>query len=142
MIVMMNCFLRNGWTMKGIQLYFHLGPLSEILSVASLRQAAGRTLSLRLDFGKWIVKLGYLVIIFTSKMVLLKGIFIVSLTSSFKTKYWKMDQVKFLEDSLWKICRLGRPYPFKFFKGCLPQILLGPFLNTWTYLLGGFKRDN
>ena len=25
---------------------------------------------------------------------------------------------------------LSRPYPFKFFKSCLPQILLGPFLNT------------
>ena len=25
---------------------------------------------------------------------------------------------------------LGRPYPFKFFKGYVPQILLGPFLNT------------
>ena len=25
---------------------------------------------------------------------------------------------------------LSRRYPFKFFKGCLPQILLGPFLNT------------
>ena len=25
--------------------------------------------------------------------------------------------------------------PFKFFKGCLPQILLGPFLNTWTQLI-------
>ena len=24
---------------------------------------------------------------------------------------------------------LGRPYHFKFFKGCLPSILLGPFLN-------------
>ena len=24
---------------------------------------------------------------------------------------------------------LSRPYPFKFFKGCLPQILLRPFLN-------------
>ena len=133
MMVMMNCFLRNGWTMKGIQLYFHLGPLSEILSIASLRQAAGKTLSLRLDFGKWIVKLGYLVIIFTSKRVLLKGTFIVSLTSSFKIKYWKMDQVKFLEDSLWKICRRGRPYPFKFFKGCLPQILLGLFFNTLSH---------
>ena len=22
----------------------------------------------------------------------------------------------------------------KFFKGCLPQILLGPFLNTFSYL--------
>ena len=27
------------------------------------------------------------------------------------------------------IC-LSRPYPFKFFKGCLPQTLLGPFLNN------------
>ena len=25
---------------------------------------------------------------------------------------------------------LGRPYHFKFFKACLPQVLLGPFLNT------------
>ena len=25
---------------------------------------------------------------------------------------------------------LSRPYHFKFFKDCLPQILLGPFLNT------------
>ena len=29
---------------------------------------------------------------------------------------------------------LSRPYHFKFFKGCLPQILLGPFLNTLTEL--------
>ena len=28
----------------------------------------------------------------------------------------------------------SRPYPFKCFKGCLPQILLSPFLNTWTYI--------
>ena len=27
---------------------------------------------------------------------------------------------------------LRRPYHFKIFKGCLPQILLGPFLNTLT----------
>ena len=30
---------------------------------------------------------------------------------------------------------LGRPYHFKFFKGCLPQILLGPFLNTLTQMI-------
>ena len=30
---------------------------------------------------------------------------------------------------------LGRPYHFNFFKGCLPQILLGPFLNTLTHIL-------
>ena len=33
-----------------------------------------------------------------------------------------MDKVKFVEH-------------FKFFKGCLPQILLSPFLNTLTYML-------
>ena len=35
---------------------------------------------------------------------------------------------------------LSRPYPLKYFKGCLPQYLLGPFLNTlslinWKMLL-------
>ena len=35
----------------------------------------------------------------------------------FETKYSRMDQVKF-------------------FKGCLPQILLVPFLNTLPYLVG------
>ena len=30
---------------------------------------------------------------------------------------------------------LGRPHPFKFFKGCFPQTLLGPFLNTLTHIL-------
>ena len=33
--------------------------------------------------------------------------------------------------------RLRRPYRFNFFKGCFPQISLGPFLNTlshWNYL--------
>ena len=34
----------------------------------------------------------------------------------FETKYSRMDQVKF-------------------FKVCLPQILLGPFLNTLTHIL-------
>ena len=29
---------------------------------------------------------------------------------------------------------LSRPYHFKFFTGCLPQILLGPFMNTLTQL--------
>ena len=28
---------------------------------------------------------------------------------------------------------LGRPGHFTFFKGCLPQILFGPFLNTLTH---------
>ena len=51
-----------------------------------------------------------------------------------ETKYSRMDQIKFMEGSLLKIWRsmfcLSRPYSFKCFKGCLPQILLGPFLNT------------
>ena len=29
----------------------------------------------------------------------------------------------------------GSPYLFKFFKGCLPQILLGPFLNTLSQIV-------
>ena len=29
---------------------------------------------------------------------------------------------------------LRRPYPFKFFKGCLPQILLSPFFNTLSQI--------
>ena len=28
----------------------------------------------------------------------------------------------------------SKSYHFTFFKGCLPQILLGPFLNTLTHL--------
>ena len=49
-------------------------------------------------------------------------------------KYSRMDQVKFMEDNFLKVWSdivcLSRPYHFKFFQGCLPQILLGPFLNT------------
>ena len=57
--------------------------------------------------------------------------------SIFETKYLRMDQVKSVEDSLWKIWSFSRPYhfPFKFFKGYLPQVLLGPFLNTLSHLL-------
>ena len=36
----------------------------------------------------------------------------------------RMDQVKFVKDCL------SRPHPFKFFEGCLPQILIGLLLNT------------
>ena len=45
--------------------------------------------------------------------------------------------VKVFQNGASKICGreplkncLGRPYHFKFFKGCLPQILLGSLLNT------------
>ena len=30
---------------------------------------------------------------------------------------------------------LSRPYPFKYFKGCLPQNLLSPLLNTLSHLI-------
>ena len=33
---------------------------------------------------------------------------------------------------------LSRPYSFKAFKGCLPQILLGPFLNTFSHMFLSF----
>ena len=36
---------------------------------------------------------------------------------------------------LLKIC-FSWPYHFKFFKGCLPQILLSPFLNTLSHIFG------
>ena len=44
----------------------------------------------------------------------------------YESKYWRMDQVKFVNDSLEKIWSdrvfLSKPYHFKFLKGCLPQI--------------------
>ena len=51
-------------------------------------------------------------------------------------KYSRMNQVKFVEDSLQKIWSdmVCRPYHFKIFEGCLPQILLGPFLNTLSHI--------
>ena len=51
-------------------------------------------------------------------------------------------QVKLVDDSILEIwgdmvC-LSRSYPFKFFKGCLPQILLGLFLNTVSQMLARY----
>ena len=58
---------------------------------------------------------------------------------TYGTKYSRMGQVKLVEDSLKKIWTdmvcLSRPYPFKFFEGCLPQILLCPSLNTLSHAL-------
>ena len=55
----------------------------------------------------------------------------------FVSRYSRIDQIKFVEDSLWSdkiwsdmVC-LGRH--FIFFKGCLLQTLLGLFLNTLTH---------
>ena len=56
---------------------------------------------------------------------------------SSETKYSKVGKVNFVDDSIqkiWsKIC-LSRPYPIKFFKGCLPQNLLSTLLNTLPHL--------
>ena len=57
-------------------------------------------------------------------------------------KAFKNGPSKFVEGSLQKICSdmvcLAKAYLFKFFKDCLPQILLGPFLNTLTQI---FHRE-
>ena len=53
-----------------------------------------------------------------------------------------MYQVTFAEDSLLKIWSdmvcLSKPYPFTFFKSCLPRISLGPFLNTLSRIFYEF----
>ena len=49
-----------------------------------------------------------------------------------KSNLWK-EAFKKLE-VIGSAC-LGRPYHFKLFKGCLPQILLGPFSNTLTHVI-------
>ena len=53
---------------------------------------------------------------------------------SFKwVEVFKNGPRKICEDSLYMVCLSG-PYHFKFFKGSLPQILLGTFLNTLTHI--------
>ena len=44
-----------------------------------------------------------------------------------------MESFIFLCSDIWDIC-LSRPYSFKFLKGCLPQILLSPLLNTLSHI--------
>ena len=53
-----------------------------------------------------------------------------------KQNLWKTAFKKF--ERVWSA--LGRPYPFKFFKVCLPQILLGPFLNTLSHMIIKWPR--
>ena len=64
-------------------------------------------------------------------------------------RFFRVDNIwviwdKVFKNGLNKICGrqplknnegiwLSRQYPFKFFKGCLPQILLDSFLNTLPY---------
>ena len=55
-----------------------------------------------------------------------------------ESMYLRMNQTKFVEDSFLKIWSdmicLGKPHYFKFFKGCLPHISLGPFFNALIQL--------
>ena len=37
---------------------------------------------------------------------------------------------------------LGKPYQFNFLKGCVPQIILGPFLNTLTQMKNKYPARN
>ena len=37
---------------------------------------------------------------------------------------------------------LSRPYHFNFFKGCLPQILPGPFMNSLSHMSIAVVRNN
>ena len=51
----------------------------------------------------------------------------------YESKYSIMDQVKFVERVFIKFEEIRSAYHihfFKLFKGCVPHILLGPFLNT------------
>ena len=50
---------------------------------------------------------------------------------------WSIILDKAFKNGPSKICGrqpLKQTMPLQFFKGCLPQVLLGPFLNTLTYL--------
>ena len=70
----------------------------------------------------------FLAIAFSSLPLILKQAGVVN-----GSRYSRMDQVKFVEASLkkfWSDMVCSRPYHFKFFKGCLSQVLLGPFLST------------
>ena len=49
----------------------------------------------------------------------------------FGSKYSRMDQVKFVATAFKKFEEIW--FAFTFSKGCLPQILLGPFFNPGTH---------
>ena len=56
------------------------------------------------------------------------------------TKYSRVDQVKICgRQPLKKLRGYGLLKLTIFFKGCLPQILLGPILNTWSQMKTGYK---
>ena len=55
--------------------------------------------------------------------------------------YWKYIWEKVFKNGpskIWEVNCFSRPYLFKFFKGCLTQILLGPFSNTLSHFSVSF----
>ena len=44
------------------------------------------------------------------------------------SKIYERESLKYLKG--YDLLKADWPYPFKYFKGCFPQILLGPFLNA------------
>ena len=56
------------------------------------------------------------------------------------TKYSIMDQVRFLEESF--MACIKQTMPLQIFKGCLPQFLLGPFLNILSPVYGYINDIN
>ena len=70
----------------------------------------------------------------------------------YKDTHWKKKKVDvFIPDNFYKLCALKWDKVFKnrlskFFKGCLPQNLLSPFLNTflnhWLWNLWSFTYRN
>ena len=65
-------------------------------------------------------------------------------------KYSIMDQEKFAEDGLQKVWSVADHITSNFFKGCLPQILLGLFLNTlrqvsmylWVCIINHYENED
>ena len=68
------------------------------------------------------------------KFINIQKYLVIALVNDINLYMWQsiQDQVKFVEDIY-----LSRPYSFKFFKVCLPQILLGLFLNTSSHIFFG-----
>ena len=51
-------------------------------------------------------------------------------------QYSRIGKVNFVQDRPLKNQKAEEN--LKFFKGCLPQILLGPFLNTLSQIMGKY----
>ena len=53
---------------------------------------------------------------------------------TYETKYSRVDQVKFVEDSLQKGCLFKAVFQGCLFQGCLSQFFLGTLLNTLSHI--------